>query len=192
MTGQPAMTMPRLSFAYDLTQKDLEAFFAHVACRADTLRRVRRVILGIALGAPLLTLVLRLVLQRDEFSLADWAHDPALVPLAIFCVGWLLVLRPLQRWGSRLQLRRQLRGVAPGLMLGPMRLDVTDHGLLLAKPGGDARFAWVNVTGIEEAPGYVFIMMGKVYAIVLPLRGIAAQEIEALRDLVRRNAAAPG
>jgi hypothetical protein len=75
-------------------------------------------------------------------------------------------------------------------MVGRMRLDIGPQGLLLVKPGGEARFAWGSVSGIEEAPGQVFIMLGRLMAIVVPIRGIAASDLDALRAVVRRHAGA--
>jgi hypothetical protein len=189
MTDRMQAPDAALSLSYDLARADLAAFFEHVACRPENLRRARRCVFAGAALAPVLTLAIGVLLEGDRFDLMRWIPGPALVPSA-FLLALLLVVRPLQRWGARLALGRQLRGIAPGLMLGRMRLDIGPQGLLLVKPGGEARFAWDSVSGIEDAPGQVFIMLGRLMAIVVPIRGIAARDVDALRAAVRRHAGA--
>lgn len=189
------MEPPEAAFSldYDVTRADLEAFFAHVACRPENLRRARRCVFAGAAVAPVVTLAIGALLEGDQFDLARWVPGPALLPGAVL-LALLLVVRPLRRWGARLAVGRQLRGIAPGLLVGRMRLDIGPQGLLLVKPGGEARFAWASVTGIEDAPGHVFVMLGRLLAIVVPLRGIAPGDQDRLRAAVadRAPAAAAG
>jgi hypothetical protein len=98
MTDRMQAPDAALSLAYDLARADLAAFFEHVACRPENLRRVRRCVFAGAALAPVLTLAIGALLEGDRFDLMRWIPGPALVPSA-FLLALLLVVRPLQRWG---------------------------------------------------------------------------------------------
>jgi hypothetical protein len=187
-TDRPAPA-PLAVLEVDVTLPDIEAFNLHIAfsprLRARWLRQF--VAIYLALCALLVGWNL-LAFGREGF---DWvAH--ALAPLAIIS-AMAAVLTPvsyaLHRWNVRRVVRTMVGRAPREDYLGRKRIEANAEGISVTGANSANRYGWGAVTGLQESPELLLVMLGEMMAIVVPKRDQADATLDALRAAVRNRPA---
>ncbi len=74
--------------------------------------------------------------------------------------------------------------------LGHKRIEANAEGISVTGANSTNRYGWAAVTGLQETPELLLVMLGAMMAIVIPTRGQDDARLDALRALVRARAMA--
>ncbi|WP_230169354.1 YcxB family protein [Roseomonas sp. CECT 9278] len=175
----------------DVTLPDIEAFNLHLAFSPRLRARWRRQL--VAIYGLLLALCVVLNLLSFGWGAFDWTVH-LLVPVASVAVVALLLTPAayaLHRWNVRRVVRAMVGQPAREAALGRKRIEATARGIALGGAHSQSFYGWAAVTGLQETPDLLLVMLGETLAIVIPRRGIAAAQVDALRAMVRAHMPAP-
>lgn len=191
-TDRPAPALVALEI--EVTLPDIEAFNLHVAFSPRLRARWQRQFAAIYLTLCVLLVGWNLLaFGREGF---DWAAH-ALAPLVIISVI-AAVLTPvsyaLHRWNVRRVVRTMVGRAPREDYLGRKRIEANAEGICVTGANSASRYGWGAVTGLQETPELLLVMLGETLAIVVPKRGQADATLDALRAAVRNRpgAAATG
>ncbi len=174
----------------DVTLPDIEAFNLHVAF-SPRLRR-RWIWQFVAIYGALCVLLVAwnlLTFGRDGFEWVAHALAPVLIISALAAV-----LTPisyaLHRWNVRRVVRTMIGRAPREDYLGHKRIEANAEGISVTGANSANRYGWAAVTGLQENPDLLLVMLGEMLAIVIPKRGQDDARLDALRALVRACATA--
>lgn len=188
-TPTPDPAPEAIAIQVDITLPDIEAFNLHVAFSPRLRRRWMWQFVAIYLAVLLILVGWNwLSFGRADF---DWvAH--ALAPLVVIS-AMAAVLTPisyaLHRWNVRRVVRTMVGRAPREDYLGRKRIEATAQGISVTGANSLNRYAWAAVTGLQEPPGLLLVMLGETLAIVIPRRGQDEALLDALRAMVRARMA---
>lgn len=179
-----------IAIEVDVTLPDIEAFNLHVAFSPRMRARWRWQFVAIyGVLCVLLVAWNLLTFGRDGFEFVPHALAPVLIISALAAV-----LTPisyaLHRWNLRRMVRTMIGRAPREDYLGHKRIEATAEGISVTGANSANRYAWAAVTGLQETPDLLLVMLGEMMAIVIPKRGQDDAQLDALRALVRAHAAA--
>ncbi len=189
-TPTPDPAPETIAMEVDITLPDIEAFNLHVAFSPRMRARWRRQFVALYAGVSILLVGWNLLtFGPDGF---DWVPH-VLVPVLI--IGAMAaVLTPLSyalhRWNVRRVVRTMIGRAPREDYLGRKRIAVSAQGISVTGANSANRYDWAAVTGLQETPDLLLVMLGEMMAIVIPKRGLDDARLDALRALVRARAAA--
>jgi hypothetical protein len=187
MTDTPTPA-PLVLLEVDVTTSDIEAFNMHVGCGPTMRARWRRQHIMLAATTAAIVVVWNW-LDAGIAGFSWYAH--VLVPVAAIVILFAAV-SPLNlamhRWSLRRGLRAQLRRSPGETYLGPQRIEVTAEGIAVTGSVSRGVYGWAAVSGLQETPALILVMLGETMAVVVPKRGQADAALEALRAAVRKHA----
>jgi len=186
------MTAPApdsIAIEVEVTLPDIEAFNLHIAFSPRLRTRWMRQFVAIYLVVLLLLLALNwLTFGLGEF---DWLVH-VLVPVLIVAV-FALVMTPasfaLHRWNVRRAVRAMVGQPAREASLGRKRIEAGAQGISLTGANSTSHYGWAAVTGLQETPDLMLVMLGEMLAIVIPRRGQDEARLAALGAMVRARMA---
>ncbi|WP_198377849.1 YcxB family protein [Neoroseomonas rubea] len=185
-TYHPA-TPPLAVLEVDVTLPDIEAFNLHVGFSPRMRARWRRqFVLLYAVLASILVGWNWLAFGAARFEPFQHLVAPLLI-LAALGIVFTPVSYALHRWNLRRTLRVMLGRSPRDDFLGRKRIEATAEGIAVIGTASRGFYGWAAVTGLQETPELLLVMLGDAMAIVVPKRGQADPALDALRVAVRRH-----
>jgi hypothetical protein len=169
----------------DITLPDIEAFNLHIGFAPPLRARWRRQF--VAIYGALFLLFVALNLVQSGWAELDWSVDLMVPVVSVAVVA--LVLTPaayaLHRWNLRRAVRAMIGTPPREAYLGRKRIEATAQGITVSGADSTSTYGWAAVTGLQEPPGLLLVMLGETLAVVIPHRGQDAARLDALRAMVR-------
>jgi hypothetical protein len=180
----PPATPDTVALDVDVTLPDIEAFNLHIAFSPRLRARWRGQFIAIYLVIlALLVFANLLTFGPAEF---DWVVH-ALVPVLIITVVALVVTPltyALHRWNVRRVVRTMVGRAPREEYLGRKRIEATAQGIALSGAHSQSLYGWAAVTGLQDTPDLLLVMLGETFAIIIPRRGQDEALLDALRAMV--------
>jgi hypothetical protein len=166
--------MPAMEITYELTKQDFtEAYFAH-RNRTAFSKWSRRVFIWI-LGLLATLVFVGFLIKPSVQAARNLAPFFALVPM------WIAILWLLPRWSMGRQFTRQ-----PGAH-GPRTLMLDASGAHWRWDGGSSDVEWKNYIRSVEGKNQILFYTSPACFNILPKRGLAPEQLAAVRSLLQEN-----
>jgi hypothetical protein len=186
-TDRPA-PLAALEVEVEVTLPDIEAFNLHVGFSPRMRARWRRqfALIYVVTAAGLVGWNW-LAFGAARF---DWLLHlvvPMLV-VGVLILAFIPVSYAMYRWNLRRTVRTMLGRAPREDYLGRKRIEATADGITVTGTASRSAYGWSAVTGLQETPDLILVMLGEAMAIIVPKRDQADAALDALRIAVRRAA----